>query len=68
MVGEKTSKKLIEDLVVDSDSEASPLLKQLGERFHDCCKGQNFHLKSFYEQKRTHTVKVSIGQLIDTTI
>ena len=68
MVGSRPNKKLIEDLVVDSDSEASPLLKQLEEKFHDCCKEQDFRIKAFYERKMTNTVQVSNKRLIDTFI
>ena len=68
MVESKPTQKLIEDLVVDNDSEASPLLKQLADRFHDCCEAQGFDIWSFYERSLTHTVQVSDGQLIDTPI
>ena len=59
IVKSKLSEKLIEDLVVSSDSEASPMLAELSRKFLRCCKSQKFDIVSFYETKSSPTAIVS---------
>ena len=68
IVESKPSKKLIDDLVVDSDSEASPMLTVLGEKFVKCCEKQYFNIVSFYEREMSYTVAVSEELLMYTTL
>ena len=58
VIGRKPSERLIRDLIVDQDSEASPLLRELDEKFKRCAKAQELHVVSFYETKASHTVEV----------
>ena len=64
MVHSQPSAKLIDDLVVDSDSEAPPLLKALATKFQKCCMEQDFSIVSFYEREASHTVAVSAIYLV----
>ena len=59
MVHRQPSQKLVDDLVVDSDFEASPLLRALASRFSRCCAKQDFSILSFYERESSHTIAVS---------
>jgi len=54
---------LIRDLEMDNESEPTPYLEELKEKFIDCCKIQEpeFRIVSYYEQKRTRTL-LKVGQ------
>ena len=65
MVGSQPSQKLIDDLVVDKESEASPLLIELGKRFYKCCEDQELRIVSFYEREIGHTVEVGRELLVN---
>ena len=59
----RPSRKLVDDLVVDSAFEASPLLQALASKFLKCCAKQEFSVTSFYERELSHTVAVSTTYL-----
>lgn len=59
VVGDQPAKKLIQDLVVDGDNEASSYLNVLNRSFDRCCKKQNFEIIAFYERIPTATVEAS---------
>lgn len=68
MAKSSASENLIRDLVVDSDSEQSSLLKELGKKFYDLCKTQDLHVDSYYERERSPTVKVSNGKQLGVSL
>jgi hypothetical protein len=53
--------QLIQNLELDTEGEATQYLKELKTKFIRCCRKQNppFRIVSYYEQKKTPTVKVS---------
>ena len=61
IVGSRPPQKLIDDLVVDKDSEPSPLLQQLESKFFDCCEAQKTRVNTFYELRLSPTVQVNSG-------
>ncbi|KAL4962580.1 uncharacterized protein BDV14DRAFT_178258 [Aspergillus stella-maris] len=50
------NKRLIQDLVVDDDSEPSPFLKRISDHFARCCADQ-YRVVSFFERKHSATVQ-----------
>lgn len=58
VLNKRPSERLIRDLIVDQDSEASPLLRELDEKFKRCAEAQELHVVSFYETKTSPTVEV----------
>lgn len=58
VINRRPSERLIRDLIVDQDSEASPLLRELDEKFRRCTEAQRLHVVSFYETKPSQTVEV----------
>jgi hypothetical protein len=58
MVKGQPNERLINDLVVDKDSEPSPFLSGLSRRFADCCKNQGYKVISFYERRESPTLMV----------
>ena len=59
MVGEQPNQRLITDLVVDRDSEASPYLAELKDKFIEACAHSIFEIISYYERELSSTVEVS---------
>lgn len=57
------NERLINDLVVDKDSEPSPFLSSLSRRFADCCMNQGFKVISFYERSESPTVMVRFHEV-----
>jgi hypothetical protein len=57
--------QLIHDLELDNESEPTPFLKDLAQKFIECCKNQvpAFRIISYYEQKKTITAEVSQNSL-----
>ncbi|KAI1825244.1 hypothetical protein F4861DRAFT_538149 [Xylaria intraflava] len=51
------NEQLINYLVVDGDSEPSPLLKKVSNDFAKCCEGR-YPVISFYERKHSPTVQI----------
>ncbi len=58
MVKGQPNQGLIDDLVVDKESEAPHYLTKLNEKFIQTCKEQKFKIVSYYETKLSDTVKV----------
>ena len=56
----QSNKILVNDLIVDGDTETSNFLKRLSEQFSDCCKSM-YKVISFYELKHSPTVEVGCG-------
>ena len=54
----RPSERLVRDLIVDKESEPSPLLRVLAKNFMRCCKAQDFQIVLFYETEASHTVEV----------
>lgn len=54
--------QLIHDLELDAESEPTPYLRALGNKFIACCRDQQppFKIVSYYEQTKTPTLKVSL--------
>jgi hypothetical protein len=63
MVKGQPNERLINDLVVDKDSEPSPFLSSLSRRFADCSEDQGFKVISFYERKESPTLTVRFHEL-----
>ncbi len=59
MVNGQPNQRLIDDLVVDKESEPSPYLSELTKKFMQICKTQEFQIRSYYERKMSHTLQVS---------
>ena len=60
LVSGQPNKRLIEDLVVDSEGEPSPYLNELKRKFVRCCESQRptFVVISYFERELSPTVKV----------
>jgi hypothetical protein len=67
MVKGQPNERLINDLVVDKDSEPSPFLSSLSRRFADCCKSQGFKVISFYERRESPTLTVRFHEVKTVT-
>lgn len=65
MVESQDSRQLIEALVTDKNSKATPLLMELGKKFFKCCEAQDFRIISFYERLKSVTLKVSTDMFVD---
>jgi hypothetical protein len=58
MVAGQPNEQLVRDLIVDSDSEASPYLKSLNQRFLDGFKSRDLHILCYFERKLSKTIEV----------
>jgi hypothetical protein len=58
--------QLIHDLELDTESEPTPYLRELKDKFNRCCRKQTppFRIVSYYEQKKTPTADVSSHPLL----
>ncbi|KAH8894167.1 hypothetical protein GQ53DRAFT_858785, partial [Thozetella sp. PMI_491] len=68
IVQNKPNRVLVQDLVVDDDSEPSTFLKRLSDQFAGCC-GNRFKYKivSFYETKLSPTVEIQLDGTLTKT-
>ncbi|PQE34078.1 Tetratricopeptide-like helical domain protein [Rutstroemia sp. NJR-2017a WRK4] len=58
IVNGQLNQQLIHDLHLDNESEPTPFLRELGQKFMQCCQEQAFQIISFYEQRMTKMVRV----------
>lgn len=60
ITAEQLNAQLIHDLELDTESEPTPYLRALKDKFIRCCKGQEppFRIVSYYERKETPIVVV----------
>ncbi|KAJ9130493.1 Tetratricopeptide-like helical domain protein [Pleurostoma richardsiae] len=58
--------QLIHDLELDTESEPTPYLRELKDKFNRCCRKQTppFRIVSYYEQKKTPTADMRNGKLV----
>lgn len=62
LVKNQPNEQLVQDLVVNEESEATPYLKMLARRFTEGCKGYYIPAVAIFERKFSHTVRVSDRQ------
>ena len=60
MIGSQPNKRLIDDLMLDTDSEPSTYLAELTNKFMHTCQIQSppFKIISYYERMKSATVEV----------
>jgi len=63
MVEGQPNEQLVHDLVVMKNSEPSPFLRELGQKFISACKEQkpDFKIISYYELRERSTLEVSVS-------
>ena len=63
MVDGQPNEQLVHDLQVMENSEPTPFLRELGQKFIGACKEQKpeFKIISYYEQRMSPTVEVSVS-------
>ncbi|KAI0096992.1 hypothetical protein GGR51DRAFT_578487 [Nemania sp. FL0031] len=64
LLGHSPTTRLVDDLVVDSDSEVKPYLRTLGELFTNLFQGEGLDIVAFYETRKTPTVADQGGLLV----
>ena len=62
MVNGQPNEQLVHDLQVTKNSEPTPFLRELGQKFIGACKEQKpgFEIISYYEQRKSSTVQVCV--------
>ena len=63
MVNGQPNEQLVHDLQVMENSEPTPFLRELGQKFIGACREQKpgFEIISYYEQRYSFTLQVSLS-------